>query len=301
MKRACVPNVDSSSINANLNGRVVHITGKIALDETARDPELNFIPDSKAVVLKRTVEILHWKENKTTEKESTTYTYELVWTEKDIDSRDFQEAGHANPPRCVALHSKKFYAAARVGAYRLSRPVLRQLTSWKAADLTAGNTAALSPAITRPPAGASFAGLRDRFIYVASGTSGQPAGAPGGYGSTGSLGSPGDVRVSYDVIAGGDISIAGVLQEGTFRPFTERDAHTVSGRLEEQLISDGDGDEDDPDKMSDSAKLSKLLSLCNQLYTEVLLVEERIVGADQLFSIAASRWARSAARARARE
>ena len=130
--------MDSSSINANLNGRVVHITGKIALDETARDPELNFIPDSKAVVLKRTVEILHWKENKTTEKESTTYTYELVWTEKDIDSRDFQEAGHANPPRCVALHSKKFYAAARVGAYRLSRTVMRQLTSWKAADLTAG-------------------------------------------------------------------------------------------------------------------------------------------------------------------
>ena len=64
-----------------------------------------------------------------------------------------------------------------------------------------------------------------------------------GYCSTGSLGSPGDIRVSYDVIVGGHISIAGVLQRGTLCPFMERDAHTVSRRLERQLISDGEGDQ----------------------------------------------------------
>ena len=127
MKRACVSNVDCSSMNGNVNGRVVHITQtwKITSDETARDPELNFILDSKAVVLKGNIEILHWQEKETTEDKSTMYTYELIWTKKDIDSRDFQEAGHANTPSSVMLHSKTFYGAASVSTYSLFLHVLR--------------------------------------------------------------------------------------------------------------------------------------------------------------------------------
>ena len=114
--------------------------------------------------MKRNIEILHWEEKETTGDKSTTYSYGLIWTEKDIDSRDFMEAGHANPPSSVTLHSKTFYGTARVGTYSLYLHVLKQLTSWRAAELTACNTAALSPAITRPQARAraSFADRCDR-------------------------------------------------------------------------------------------------------------------------------------------
>ncbi len=58
-KRACVPDVDCASINRNLNCRVIHTKGRMTTDESAKDTDLNFSPDIKAVVLKRTVEILH--------------------------------------------------------------------------------------------------------------------------------------------------------------------------------------------------------------------------------------------------
>jgi hypothetical protein len=57
-----------------------------------------------------------------------------------------------------------------------------------------------------------------------------PAPAPTffGYGSMGSLGVAGDMRLSYDEILEGDVSVVGVLQGDSFRAFNEADAHTVS-------------------------------------------------------------------------
>ena len=47
-KRACVANVDSSSVNANLNRRVIHTTGRMSAEDSAKDTELNFIPDQNS-------------------------------------------------------------------------------------------------------------------------------------------------------------------------------------------------------------------------------------------------------------
>jgi hypothetical protein len=320
-QKACVPNVSSSAVNSNLNRRVIHTTGKLSAEDSAKDSELNFSPDQKAVVLRRNVEILHWREERITEKESTTYKYHLEWTEKDIDSSDFKEkAGHENPHRSISLKSKTFHAVTHLGAYKLSAQCLDKLKRWHVSELTAANTAGLSPLITQPGPGSSYTGLRDgtrptrvegqaqargeaywssimdetkdlprKFAYVRRETAAAAVATDvsGAYGATGSLGTPGDVRVSYDLILEGDASVVGVLQEGTFRAYTERDAHTVSGLLEEQLIPGDDGKDGDAAAGDGTGLFEQIFRLVMQSpsgSTALLLVEERAATADQLFA-----------------
>lgn len=264
---------------------------------------------------------MHWREERITEKESTTYKYHLEWTEKDIDSSDFKEkAGHENPHRSISLKSKTFHAVTHLGAYKLSAQCLDKLKRWHVSELTAANTAGLSPLITQPGPGSSYTGLRDgtrptrvegqaqargeaywssimdetkdlprKFAYVRRETAAAAVATDvsGAYGATGSLGTPGDVRVSYDLILEGDASVVGVLQEGTFRAYTERDAHTVSGLLEEQLIPGDDGKDGDAATGDGTGLFEQIFRLVMQSpsgSTALLLVEERAATADQLFA-----------------
>jgi hypothetical protein len=139
---------------------VVHISGEMKTDEIAKDTELNFTPDQRCLILRRNVEIYHWKEEKEESKNSTTYKYKLVWTQNDIDSSKFKQR-HENPPRAVDLHSKTFHAETHIGAYRLSMPCMHRLKRWHVSELTADTAQALAPVLTNPPPGMSFLGLRD--------------------------------------------------------------------------------------------------------------------------------------------
>lgn len=82
---------------------LVKTTGVLTTPETLGDPTyLMGLGATKAMVLKRNVEMYAWKEKKETkkkgDKEVTTYDYEKTWTSSPEKSSEFYDAnGHVNP------------------------------------------------------------------------------------------------------------------------------------------------------------------------------------------------------------
>jgi hypothetical protein len=259
-KRACVCDISPISVNRNLNCRMVHMTGDMQAVDPIRDDLVGFSSKETAVVLKRTVEVFQWHEHSKTEKERTIYTYELKWSESDIDSAKFhQEAGHKNPTRPIpSLHSSPLYAHVNVGAYKMSQEQLEKCKRWHPSDPTDDDLPMISSRITSPPDGYHFAGIHAgermtriegqtvsrgesywssifeeakllprKFIYIKCSSDSHD----GVHGDT-STTCVGDIRVSYDVIREGPVSLVGILQDDTFRAFSERDAHMISGRCD---------------------------------------------------------------------
>jgi hypothetical protein len=133
--------------------------------------------------------------------------------------------------------------------------------------------------------------LPRKFIYVA-----RNAGAEG----PADHATAGDLRICYDAVHEGPISLAGVLQYDSFRAFNERDAHTTNGRLAEQLLPGGGGAEEDASAGSGGGccggccggfcgaawgAVWQIIYLCmgTDARTSILPVEERAVGAAGLF------------------
>lgn len=114
--------IDSTSQNA-----LVHLTGMIESDDMLRDEEFGI--EIPALKLRRTVEMLQWRENSNTKTRTkigggteteTTFTYEKVWSDTWIDSSVFEAPDeHRNPPR-IPLDSREIEAEEiHLGAYRL--------------------------------------------------------------------------------------------------------------------------------------------------------------------------------------
>jgi hypothetical protein len=258
-KRACVCDVSPISVNRNLNCRMIHMTGEMKAAESARDDLVGYSSKDTAVVLKRTVEVFQWHEHKKTEKDQKIFSYELKWSELDIDSSNFEkEEGHRNPVRPIpSLQSSPLYAQVSVGAYRMSQEQMEKFKRWHPSDPQDDDLPMLLSLITSPPEGYHFAGIKAgermtriegqtvsrgenywssifeeskvlprKFIYIKR-TTDSTDGVDGGQSGTTGVG---DVRISYDIIREGPVSLVGILQDDTFRAFNEHDAHVVSGR-----------------------------------------------------------------------
>ena len=105
---------ESSVIDKNNDNKLISTSGNAATAETLSDGIIS-IPD--ALVLSRTVEMYQWQENKETKtetqmggstKETTTYSYEKVWSEMPIDSSKFHKTSYTNPP--FTLKSERYNA-----------------------------------------------------------------------------------------------------------------------------------------------------------------------------------------------
>jgi len=118
---------------------LVHLTGPAESGETLRDD--HFAIEVPALVLRRTVEMLQWRENSESKTRTklgggteteTTFTYEKVWSESLIDSSRFESAAdHANPA-FKPLDSHTVQAAeVRVGAYRLGAGLMAKLSRFE--------------------------------------------------------------------------------------------------------------------------------------------------------------------------
>jgi hypothetical protein len=310
---------------------MIHVTGQMSVEASASDDELGYTPSRSAVVLKRRVELLQWHEHKHKHEETRdghkhvtySYSYTLGWTEHDIDSADFHEHdGHVNPPRAIPIKTQTFYAETHVGAYRISAEQIQKLKRFHVSELTPEAASKVTPKLLKPPQGYTYVGLRDgscstrvegqatargetywsslydeysvlprKFIYVA-----RNAGAEG----PADHATAGDLRICYDAVHEGPISLAGVLQYDSFRAFNERDAHTTNGRLAEQLLPGGGGAEEDASAGSGGGccggccggfcgaawgAVWQIIYLCmgTDARTSILPVEERAVGAAGLF------------------
>ena len=133
---ACVPVESIAKVDPEMEGRLVHMTGRADTQDVLTDEQ--FGVSATAIALNRKTEMFQWRENsETTEKKNlggsvtrtTTYTYEKVWSETVIHSSGFKEAGHDNPGIVEFPSVEKLAANVSFGAFRLNERQIARIGS----------------------------------------------------------------------------------------------------------------------------------------------------------------------------
>lgn len=200
-----VVSVGSGSVDPANDGRLVHVSGTVASDETLTDPDFGIT--ATGVSLVRRAEMYQWKEERKSETRTklgggeetvTTYSYVRGWDDARQDSSGFRvPAGHENPEmqwrgRTFALDS------AQMGAWRLDAGVLGQMGGAEPLSLRPADQATIEAAFG---AGAIVSGGR---IYLGANPSSPQIG---------------DQRIAYELAPLGPISVIGRQQGDGFVPY----------------------------------------------------------------------------------
>lgn len=142
---ACISVESNAKIDAEMEGQLVHMTGRADTEDVLSDEQ--FGVSEKAIALFRKTEMFQWKENsETTEKKNlggsvtktTTYTYEQVWSSSAIDSSSFKEPGHDNPGVIEFPSEEKRAANVTFGAFRLNERQIARIGSERAYQFPTG-------------------------------------------------------------------------------------------------------------------------------------------------------------------
>ena len=133
---ACVAVESNEAVDSEMNGRLVHMTGRADTRDVLSDDV--FGVSAVAIRLSRKVEMYQWREHsKTTEKKkmggsvekTTTYTYDKGWVDHPIDSSGFRESGHENPAGMEFESEEKFAPSVSFGAFRLNESQIKRIGS----------------------------------------------------------------------------------------------------------------------------------------------------------------------------
>ncbi|HHX58609.1 MAG TPA: hypothetical protein GX706_02485 [Candidatus Moranbacteria bacterium] len=183
-KQSTVVDADALNTDANLNGKLVSVTGEIKTGEAIGDDL--FLKSGGWLAVKRKVEMYAWDEEVEedskknlggSETVETTYRYVKQWQEDPASSNDFEQSeGHINPEKSLASIDK-YATKATVGVYQFNPQ-----------EIAIGGFTQLVLDEEKVNLQAdSF--LANNFIFIKKGNSG-------------TLENPevGDLRVSYEVI-----------------------------------------------------------------------------------------------------
>jgi Transmembrane protein 43 len=203
--RGAVIALSSDTIDAAQNGALIHISGKATTTDTVADSA--FGVQGTALKLKRTVEMYQWKESSESKTEKnlggsetteTTYTYDKVWSETQINSSNFKKSdGHQNPSS-MPYESETFSASnITLGAFKLSEPFVSQINSYENYPLSQQNVDAMDPALT-----AEYALSGNTYFR---GDAANPQ--------------VGAIRISYGIIKPTDVSVIGKQDAGTVETY----------------------------------------------------------------------------------
>ena len=223
---AAVVSIAAERIDESNEGSLVHISGVATATEDVRDEEFGLTVD--ALRLRRVVEMYQWEESSTTKtegnKKRTTYRYNMDWQDTLIDSKRFEErAGHQNPTQMPYLEQVVNAANVSIGAFSLNRSQLEELDDFE--DIQASQ----SPLTDRGTP-------RDQWLYLDGAKPGTP--------------NVGDVRVGFEQIPEGPVSIIAKQVGNTFEPFRAKAGGSVS------LITQGT---QSADEMFATAKRNNML------------------------------------------
>lgn len=169
--KAAVVAANPDTVDAALDGKLIHLQGPITTQETPEDTDTGVYAEG-AVALKRSVEMYQWiesEESKTEKKlgggeeTTTTYRYELGWHATPQNSAEFYNAdGHENPP--MPVESAEFAVSqADLGAYVVAGDKLTGLGSAKPMEFTAEDAEYIGTSLgldrsMQPVDGALYAG-----------------------------------------------------------------------------------------------------------------------------------------------
>ena len=222
-----VISIDSGSVDAFNEGKLVHVSGSVRLQDLPIDPlfdSLQLTPDTISII--REVEMFQWNQTSKTETqkkvgggetEVTTYSYEKEWASGRNDSAGFKQAlGHDNPLPLV--DAEQFVApTAQIGAFEFDGGDLDLL----------GTKLKLSP-------------TKQMAVDLSSSLGGQlKTVALGDYvivGENPAVPVIGDLRISFSAKQISNASIVGEQRGTSVTPFTTRNGRTIF--LRDGKISD---------------------------------------------------------------
>lgn len=150
--------VPPAPINPNDNLKVVYFYGTATTTETLHDRLLNI--SANALRLSRKVEMYQWKEHKQTERqnnmggsetETTTYSYNKIWSDRLIDSNRFHEQnGHGNPDHMLVQGEVYQADVITVGDFHLPKVLTNQLSGESPVNLATVDVTNLQNQLNKP-------------------------------------------------------------------------------------------------------------------------------------------------------
>jgi len=175
------PSIDAlAHIDPAHDGTRVNVTGKLEAAQPPRDAEIGV--GANAALLFRDVEMYQWRETCA----GAACRYEMTWSAQPIDSTKFRDAaGHVNPAPPFA--SKRFDAGGlRIGAHAVDAALVAAQLAPVALPVTAADL---------PPNLAATFRVINGTLYAGADPSQPQVGA---------------LKVSYRVVALGNVSLSGV-------------------------------------------------------------------------------------------
>lgn len=204
-----VVTIDSSRVDPAYEGKLVHATGELKPSGILADTDFNV--SAEALRLVRIVEMYQWHEEARAERHknvggsedtTTNYTYAKGWSRSPIDSAKFKYTmGHSNPP--MSYTGREFRAeTATFGAFKPGAAVLAQVSDRQPLRLTQSD-------IDRTPGGVPLGRLHlvDGALY---------------HGYDPQHPEVGDLKVSFEVVKGGPVSIVGQQAGSDLVPFSTK-------------------------------------------------------------------------------
>ncbi|MGK0390037.1 MAG: hypothetical protein ACI94Y_002787, partial [Maribacter sp.] len=204
--RKLVVKANSSQLNPENDGKLIHLSGKVISSETLSDEQFDIAEN--VLKLKRTVEMYQWDEkteSKTKKKigggEETTKTYSYVqkWSNTLNDSKKFKIIeGHVNPFQMLFEEYEKEVNNATMEAFTLSESLIYQLYQYESQNISTIDSLNIENASIIND------GEKD-LVYIGKGTNASPK--------------IGDVKISFSKIPHGDYSILAKQVKNTLEAY----------------------------------------------------------------------------------
>ena len=218
---ACIAVDSNAQVDAEYEGKLVHMTGKADTKDVLSDA--TFGVSATAIKLKREVEMYQWVEDaRTTEKKKmggsvekvTTYTYKKEWSSHAIDSSDFKEQGHDNPGVIEFPEEAQLAANVTFGAFRLSEKQIGKIGSSRGFAFPTNFTCAL-PRVQ----------VKGNTIYVPNA---ETRNNPLNNRDVATQTRIGDMRVTFRVIYPHDVSIIAKQKGDSFVDYTAKNGKKLN-------------------------------------------------------------------------
>ncbi len=212
-------------VNPEMNGKLVHMTGKVETKDVLADDEFGI--SVEGIRLERRVEMYQWVEDeRTVEKKNvggsvtktTTYSYSKEWVERPVDSTQFHvqsENGvsYENPAAFEFAGWKKSAANVKFGAFRFGEDMIAKVGGAKEYEIPASFTSRVARVkiqgnVIYVPNSATRLNEKNERDVVA-----QPR--------------IGDMRVTYKVVWPHEVSIVAKQQGDTFGAYTAKNGKSI--------------------------------------------------------------------------
>lgn len=207
-EKECVDVADISTVDASLNGKLIHAVADAKTDEILTDPTYGI--QVNAIRLTREVEYYQWVEHSTSESKDkigggqetvTTYTYSKEWVGSPVNSNNFHDPDYQGANSVRTTIEDASFAAKNVsyGGYVLPDNLVRSIPAETPVNLPQS--------------------LGDGYEVFAQGNV--------LYYGTPNSPAVGDVRVTFMQADGGTASILAKVKGNTFEPYTHKNGKSL--------------------------------------------------------------------------